>query len=521
MAQKCMYPRVVLIKSFNPDCSDALKRVLGRYTHIQSYNGVLLDGLHINDVSSIIQSSAHLKKIQLVVRYIHPIITATSTKGLGDGLTGTPITPALEPLETQESLPVHLMILGDVLKQCKELFRHLSTPPTDVCYGPSYTSSPSSCVSTATPTNSTPSKSSEPFSLRVPNQTSQSEGSGSGCESYTSSEFHDYLGLARSDHYVQRDFVPSFLFNSFASIGGGGGGGGANSTSLGSSLSSPCTVPARPPNADKQYIVSMFTREMDRRCVHLFLRQCAVYIITFSVSAMFDDPQIQFENLLYWIRLVQGYVPPNGIKRIVVVGMKDVSLNTVEELQSLEHLKAAIRDADFQNLLTTKQNSPIILFDPNELYQSLRDLTEAITRCMELMVSRAWHMDKPFYSSVFQPFSFLNQVLCYLSDSEHITMSADNMLTAYKNSDPNFFDTLAAYSTASISLTQNCEFVCLCVCVTPVLCMYLGIKAGMVWAFYELICRCVVVVFCLFVLQYCIPWLAHTLLHTHTHTLPD
>lgn len=82
MAQKSAYPRVVLIKSFHQDCSEQLKMQLGRYTHIQSYNGVLLDGLNINDVSAIIQSSAHLSKIQLVVRYIHPIPVQSSTKGL-------------------------------------------------------------------------------------------------------------------------------------------------------------------------------------------------------------------------------------------------------------------------------------------------------------------------------------------------------------------------------------------------------------------------------------------------------
>ncbi len=456
MTQKSVYPRVVLIKSFNPDCSQHLKSQLGRYTHIQSYNGVLLDGLDINEVSAIIQSSSHLNKIQLVVRYIHPVTTATSSLGLVQDIpgVGTPITPAsVDPIK--ETLPIQLVILGNVLKQCKELFKHFSTPPTDLNRSSAYSSNSSHWKteegvmrSMSTPTHSTTSKTSELSFLRLPSQSNRSETSGSGCESYDSSDFNnDYMALARSDKYVERAFVPSFLFNSCPS----------SSAGVGSTLSSPGGASVRPPNSDKQYIVNMFTRHMDRRCVHLFLRQCGIYIVTFSCSAMHDDPQIQFENLLYWIRLVQGYVTPNGIKRIIVVGMKDIDMNTQEEHASLKCLRDAIQEADFSNLYMTKQKNPIIMFDPLNLQRSLGDLCGAITRCMDLMMGRAWHMDKPFYSSVFQPFSYLNEVLCYISCSQQITMSPDAMLTTYKNSDPNFFDTLAAYSTASISLTQNCK----------------------------------------------------------------
>lgn len=360
-------------------------------------------------------------------------------------MVGTPLTPSVD----QESLPIQLMILGDVLKQCKELFKNLSNPSMDLGRASSSSQFPRSKSEdppTATPTNSTMSKSSDLSFLRLPSQSNRSETSGSGCESRDSSDFNnDYMALASSDKFIEREFVPPFLFNNFT----------GSSAGVGSSLSSPSAA-VYPPNSDKQYIVSMFTRRMDRRCVHMFLRQCGIYIITFSFSAMFDDPQIQFENLLFWIRLVQGYVPPNGIKRIIVVGMKDTDMKP-EELKFLEHLKGAILKIDFLNLSTTKQNDPFILFDPKNLHRSLGDLCAAITHCMKLMMSRSWYMDKPFYSSVFQPFSYLNEVLCYLSQSKQITMSADDILTVYKNSDPNFFDTLAAYSTASISLTQNCE----------------------------------------------------------------
>lgn len=437
MAQKSHYPRIVVVKSFNPDCLDQLKTQIGKYTHIQSYNGVLLDGLDISTVSSIIQAS-HLNKIQLVVRYIHPITNLTNTDGLTTGITTltTPSTPAERMDQPKETLPIQLTILGNVLTQRKELFRHLSTP-FDSGSSVQFTMNRSSI-------DSTPTKGSETY-LRVPSQTAKSETSGSGCDSYESSDFsNDYAALSWSDKYVHRAFVPPELFSN------------SSSTTTTSNLTSPVT-PARASNSDKQYIITMFTHEMDRRFVHLFLRQSGIYIVTVSLSAMIDDPQIQFENLLYWIRLVQGYVEPYGIKRIIIVGMKDTPLNTDKELTCLDNLRGAILEAEYHNVYKN-HGSPIVLFDPDKVRSSLNVLCQAISRCMELMMSRAWYMDRPFFKNVFQPFTSLNRVLCNLVFSKDITMSADSMLSISKNTDPNYFDVLASFSTAAISLMQNCKY---------------------------------------------------------------
>ena len=448
MAPKSHYPRVVLVKSFHSDCMEQLKSHLGKYTHIQSFNGVLLDGLDITTVTSIIQASSHPSKIQLVVRYIHPIQTVTDSEGLASRVPNiaTPISPAdrihsLKVDQLKETLPIQLMVLGNILKLCKDLFKHLSTPPP--------LDGASRFTGKLRKTNSgnvVPSPIQRETSLLCVPQAAKSDVSGSCCDSFDGSDFStDYMALSQSDKYVKRAFMPPDLFNNLPS---------SSSSSSVSGVSFPMS-PVQP-CSDKQYIVTMFTPEMDRKLVHLFLRQSGIYIVTVSLSAMIDDPQIQFENLSFWIRLVQGYVEPNGIKRIIIVVMKDTP---EKEHVCLENLGKAIQELDYQNLYKN-HGSPIVLFDLEKVRDSLDTLCHAISHCMELMMSRAFHMDKAFFKNVFQPFKFLNEVLCTISCSKEITMSADSMLfmlSTFKNTDLNYFDMLAAFSTASISLTQHCK----------------------------------------------------------------
>lgn len=72
MSPGSAFPRVTLIKTLNDDCLPGLQGRVGKYTHIQSINGHLLDGLYINDVTAIFKAEAKKNHLQLVVRYIHP-----------------------------------------------------------------------------------------------------------------------------------------------------------------------------------------------------------------------------------------------------------------------------------------------------------------------------------------------------------------------------------------------------------------------------------------------------------------
>ena len=123
MSPDSEFPRIVLIKSFGSDCIEDVKSKLGRYTHIQSYNGVFLDGMDIKDVTAIFQSMRS-PIAYLTVRYIHPSQSAM----LSQQRTKTPIckpeAPRLDPLMGEE-LPIPLYILGDIHSYSEKLFELL------------------------------------------------------------------------------------------------------------------------------------------------------------------------------------------------------------------------------------------------------------------------------------------------------------------------------------------------------------------------------------------------------------
>ena len=146
MSRASQFPRIVVIKSFNQDCIQGIQEKLGKYTHIQSLNGVFLDGMNISEVTNVFQTSK-ATEAQLIVRYIHPL-----KEGDHPPNTPFPVTPApLKPQAprcslTTEVLPIPVFILGDVATLCSELFRLLSldaeSPHSDVSQGSSSVSSP-------------------------------------------------------------------------------------------------------------------------------------------------------------------------------------------------------------------------------------------------------------------------------------------------------------------------------------------------------------------------------------------
>ena len=83
MSAESAFPRITLIKSLLDDCVPELRGQLGRYTHIQSINGYLLDGLNIKDVSAIFKAEVKKNHAQLVVRYVHPKVRTPAQGGFG------------------------------------------------------------------------------------------------------------------------------------------------------------------------------------------------------------------------------------------------------------------------------------------------------------------------------------------------------------------------------------------------------------------------------------------------------
>lgn len=447
MASKSSFPRIVLVKSLADDCLPMLKQCVGKYTHIQSFNGILLDGLSIADATTIFQTAANLMSVQLVVRYVHLVKTLP---GITPGLTGgmatmeTPVSPVAEKRLAEridpkyETLPIPLMILGDIHVCCKELFRRLGGSTADSVSLTSENDQDSQVSgnnSNVEQKTLLASSSAGNTTLQVPpTQPARSEISSDGSDT-------DPPQFC-SDKYVRRLSVSRALFNNCG-------------------LSSPLTTPVRTaghptfvrqntyPSVDKQYILNIFTQKMDRKFVHLFLRQSGIYLVVVSLDDFVEDPVIQFENLSYWLRLVQTYVKPAGIRRVMIVGMSDGPMASMKERECLINLEGAIKEADYQHVFLM-DNVSIINFDRSAPAASVDRLCSAISRCMDAVMQRAYHFNKSFYDQVFQPFTGLTGVLLQMNRTQDLVVSPDNLLLIYKYCDDNYFSTLAAHSSALV-----------------------------------------------------------------------
>ena len=236
----------------------------------------------------------------------------------------------------------------------------------------------------------------------------------------------------QSDGYVRRQTATSTLFNN---------------------SNSPTDVNYRQDihrAISRNYILNLFTQEMDRRLTHLFLRQSSVFIVLVSLEDVIADPVIQLENLLYWLRLVQTYVEPSGVPRVVIVGMCDGPMDGQVEQQCLSHLEGAIRDQEFQHVFS-KNNVSLIHFNRSAPMDCVPHLCLAIDKCVDAMVQRVWHFNRPSFDLMFSPFTGLTEILIKIDRWPQIVASADDLHSMYKFYDEHYFSTLAAYSSALIS----------------------------------------------------------------------
>lgn len=386
----------------------------------------------------------------------------------------TPITPALERLPAKrmdpftEALPIPLMILGDITTQCRELYKYLSASDKNL-YVRATDSELESQASTEVPMAATSSLATPEFkhstsyssnSLLVPRPSK----SDTSCSSHDSREDSDVGGsgewseLYQSSSYVRRTSVSQSLFNSSNNL-----------------PPSPTTTPVRQPvlttlhstssstttgpPINKRYVLGMFTQEMDRKFIHVFLRQSGVYLVVVGLRELIDDPAIQFENLSFWLRLLQIYVgPSDGIKRVIIVGMTDSPVTSEKGLHCLKNLEGALADSNFQHLFSTdKDGTPsVVIFNRQDIKASLNHLSRCIVKCTDLMIKRVQYIHPNLHESVFQPFSGLSKVLMEVNrHSNEVLMSADSLLSLYEFADPNYFETLAAYSPACISFDDR------------------------------------------------------------------
>ena len=274
------------------------------------------------------------------------------------------------------------------------------------------------------------------------------------------------VAMSASDKYIRRCSVSRSLFSSSnlsspsttpirdrttpgagtGGAGGAGGGGGGNQPPM----NPPYTRQHTYPFVDKRYVLNMFSREVDRKFVHLFLRESGIYLVAISLKDMIEDPIIQFENLSFWLRLIQTFVRPVGIKRVMIVGMCDGPMNGPRERECLSNLEGAIREADFPQVYN-KDGIHVVMFDRRQPEASMQHLCKSVSKCMDALMTRAWFVDSKFFEKVFQPFTGLTEVLSSMSQSRETLMSPESLLSIYQIADIHYFDTLAAHSSALVS----------------------------------------------------------------------
>lgn len=123
MSPDSEFRRIVLIKSIsdkNHNIKIFKQKGLVEHTHIQSYNGIFLDGMDISEATRIFHSQQRSPVAHLMIRYIHPL-SSTQIPAQQPDSPSKPKAPTLNPL-SEECLPIPLYILGDNYLCCKKLF---------------------------------------------------------------------------------------------------------------------------------------------------------------------------------------------------------------------------------------------------------------------------------------------------------------------------------------------------------------------------------------------------------------
>lgn len=216
-----------------------------------------------------------------------------------------------------------------------------------------------------------------------------------------------------------------------------------------------------PQMGKKRYILQLPQKNLNRDFTHIFFRRSGIFLITVSLVDMMGDPLIQFENLCYWLRQVQTYVGPENVKRILIVGVHDTVPGDNARLKKIDSfigkLNLAIRENEFKQIMEISRERTTLPFNLSSPEESVRKLCGCINKCMDVMIERAWHYEKEFCKSTFQPFTQLGSVLSKIASINSIVASSQDLEGCYNYTDPSYKKTLASYSQACISPEEECK----------------------------------------------------------------
>ena len=158
--------------------------------------------------------------------------------------------------------------------------------------------------------------------------------------------------------------------------------------------------------ANRHYVPQMFTAGFERRFAHIFLRTAGLYLVTGWLKDLADDPLIQFENLSFWLRLVQQRTVGDE-KRTIIVGMynSQEKESLPQILSYVDILSEALHESDLHKQLfdqnqykrpASGKHNYVFKFDVAHAVDSCYELYSRIEQCMDLFVEKTYR----FYPSV-------------------------------------------------------------------------------------------------------------------------
>ena len=515
MAEGAPFNRVVLINSISKDTHYDFYTRVGRYTHIQSINGIFLDGLDIEKVTSVFKKLPYCH-IQLMVRYVHLSEQSDSKTDEEKGVKVSSEYPMLKDLpkrqsamsmmsqtevsknksssrqagmgDSSEVLPIPLFILGDNYPLCKELFTALSddTLPSPVGANQTRLGSTSGFNRSI---NSPPHQVRPPAltvrSLSVPASSHSSERNGGAMyasiddipEEATTPQGDRYVqvrmrknsfkGISASDAYMSRAEMPMSKLENLPAVHD-------PTDSLRPNIGTPLTPggSSRRENLPflprQQYILHLPNQDLDRHTTHLYFKSSGIYLVVVDLEDLITYPLLQYETLFYWINMIHTYVTPE-LKRMFIVGMYKRSTTTVNNvLQSTKIINKVLLNYRQAVRIPLEEHGFVYLFNRENSESECSFLCSCIVNCSRLFCQSSFYYAEDVYKSVFMPFSGFLKIATDLSlNHERIIMESKyNMGQRIKSIyghhqhlhlPPGYFDTLSAYSPTCVSKHCDCE----------------------------------------------------------------
>lgn len=213
----------------------------------------------------------------------------------------------------------------------------------------------------------------------------------------------------------------------------------------------------------------MFQKDIDKKMADLFLRSAGLFFVALWLRDLVSDPLIQYENISYWLRVIQTHLSSfDEEKRVVIVGMVDANdkQNFPNIRKYVDQLNLVLHERELhKNLFNSNcgkksptersQHEYVTLFDVSQSDESSQELISQIDECMDLFIMKMFHYNEKFYTSVFKAFTGLNATLQELSFLPGITASLKDLQAICSQKPDYVFETLASYSTSIVRVSTK------------------------------------------------------------------